>query len=272
MSDKFKSEVQDGVNVIGLPQILSASMATDLDNEVKQWMLVPVELHVIDFGSVLNLDPAVVRSFSAFRNTLKENKKHLASINVGPQLLQMMKTSGLEAIFNPAASVAEAKKAAGLTPKIKLNAALLDPFIMATVNAMKMQVSLDVKCGKPFLKNSQLPMEIAGVISLNNSDLPGTIAICFPKAVFLALYEMMVGEKHTEITSEIQDAASEILNIIFGQAKTALLTKGIRLERAIPVVLAGQQLKLHFGNQGAGSMVLPFESKVGSFHMEVVLG
>jgi len=159
---------------------------------------------------------------------------------------------------------------AGIVTKVKLDVKLLDPFVQATLNMMKTQVQLEADCGKPYLKkNQELPVDIAGLIDLQNSDLPGSIAICFSREVFLKIYEMMVGDKHDSINQEIQDAASEILNIIFDQAKTALLEKGIRLERAIPKVLVGPDLKLKLAQKGP-AMILPFTSPIGPFHMEVV--
>jgi chemotaxis protein CheX len=79
----------------------------------------------------------------------------------------------------------------------------------------------------------------------------------------------MVGEKHQKITPELEDAAGELLNMIFGQAKTVLNDqKGYTLDRALPTILSGEKLSLrHQGH--ATAIILPFESAVGSFHIEV---
>ena len=80
----------------------------------------------------------------------------------------------------------------------------------------------------------------------------------------------MVGESHDNITEEVQDAAGELLNIIFGQAKTVLKGKNYVLERAIPTVLVGEKLRIRYKTK-IPTIVLPFESSAGSFHIEIIV-
>jgi chemotaxis protein CheX len=81
----------------------------------------------------------------------------------------------------------------------------------------------------------------------------------------------MVGEKHDTITEELEDAAGELLNMIFGEAKTILNEKkGYTLEKAVPTIITGE--KLSFRHRGTSPViVLPFESAAGSFHIEVMV-
>ena len=269
MNEKFKADVVDDVNLIVLPDLVSSADIKDLESQIKTWLLSPVELHVFDFLNVSILHESSYQVFSRFKQTLKQNRKHVASLHMRPNILKEVKQAGMAEVFNPAASLIEAKTKAGLTGRRKIDVKLLEPFILGTITAMKVQCSIELKCEKPFLKQGQeLPFEIAGQISLNNSDLRCSLALCFNKQVFLKIYEAMVGEKHEDINQEVQDAAGELLNIIFGFAKTALLEKGIRLERAIPVILKGKDLAISQGEPGL-TMILPFASQVGKFHMEV---
>src|SRR5688572_11064834 len=96
-----------------------------------------------------------------------------------------------------------------------------------------------VKNGKPFLKGSgpSPSMDIAAVIGLTSKSFNGSVAICFPKAVFLMIMEKLLGETHKDIDKELEDGASELLNIIFGQAKKVLYAKGYAIERAVPTIV-----------------------------------
>jgi chemotaxis protein CheX len=269
MDDKFKADVVDDVNLIVLPDLAAETDIKDLEMQIKTWLLSPVELHVFDFLNVSVLHESSYPVFSRLKQILKQNRKHVASLHMRPNILKDIKQAGMAEVFNPAASLIEAKTKAGLAGRRKIDVKLLEPFIKGTMTAMKVQCSLELRCEKPFLKQGQeMPFEIAGQISLNNSDLRCSVALCFTKDVFLKIYEAMVGEKHAEINQEVQDAAGELLNIVFGFAKTALLEKGIRLERAIPVILRGKELNIQQGEPGL-TMILPFGSPAGRFHMEV---
>lgn len=271
MAEPFKTEIKDGIHFITISAPLTAQMEKEIESQVKKWLLESVELHVMDFAAVEEIPPALYRVFAGFKQVLKANKKFLTSLNLKPKIQSILRTDGVTGVFSPVSGLSSAKSMAGMAPKTKLDVKLLQPFVQATLQAMMTQVQLEATCGKPYVKDKDLQVEIAGVISLHNSDMPGSIAICFPKSVFLKIYEMMVGEAHTEIGPEIQDAAGELMNIIFGQAKTALIEQGVRLERAIPTVVAGNQVKLQLGERGA-AIVLPFSSSIGDFHMEVALG
>ncbi|MCM2281232.1 MAG: chemotaxis protein CheX [Bdellovibrionaceae bacterium] len=150
---------------------------------------------------------------------------------------------------------------------------LINQFLTATKTVLQTQANVSITPGKPYLKKAgeTIPMQIAGVIALTNPAFTGTIALCLRDEVFLNIYENMVGEKHEKITAELEDAAGELLNMIFGQVKTILNDqKGYKLEKALPTVLTGEKLTLR--HRGATpAIILPFDSSSGVFHIEVFI-
>ncbi len=147
----------------------------------------------------------------------------------------------------------------------------VNPFISSTQKTLETQGQTPVTPGKLRLKKEGEvpPCDIAGVISLTSNVFNGTIALCFPAPVFLAIYGNMVGEKATEITSQTEDAAGELLNIIFGQAKAELNARGgYNIQKAIPAVVRGQDLRVKHLAKGP-TVLLPFETAVGTFHIEI---
>ncbi|OFZ54911.1 MAG: hypothetical protein A2428_11685 [Bdellovibrionales bacterium RIFOXYC1_FULL_54_43] len=146
----------------------------------------------------------------------------------------------------------------------------INPFIRATQVTLETQANTPVKIGKPYLKRDEkISFDIAGVISLTSNAFKGSIALCFPAKVFLAIYSNLLGEKHDVITKEIEDAAGEILNIIFGQAKAELNHKaGYQIQKAIPTIVRGTNLEVHHLTRNV-AVILPFETDSGVFHLEI---
>jgi CheY-specific phosphatase CheX len=79
----------------------------------------------------------------------------------------------------------------------------------------------------------------------------------------------MLGEKHSEITQELEDGAAELLNIIFGQAKVAMTELGYAVEKAIPTVIRGAGLTTKIVS-AQPVIVLPFATASGVFEIEIV--
>ena len=157
----------------------------------------------------------------------------------------------------------------GSDKKIDVN--FFRPFIDGTRNVLKVQCNLDITHEKPFIKGTraQPDFEIAGIIGITSTVFTGTITICFPAKVYLKIMSNMLGEEFTEISRDLEDGAAELMNIIFGSAKVVLNEQGYAIQKAIPTVIAGS--KLRTSHMGKGSvMVLPFQTAVGEFHIEIV--
>lgn len=267
------AEVLDkDVLVQRLPNLIDEASVQSVERQTAQWLLDPAVLHVFDFSDVLVIDQRFYRVISVYRRTLTKNGKHLASIGLRPNLLVTASQMGLSATFGAVDNIEKAKQLAGLIgakPKMKIDSGTLSPFIEGTITTLETQASVKVQTGKPFIKNgTEEPVAIAGVITMNNAELPGSIALCFSTKVFLGIYESMVGETHTEISAETQDAAGELLNIIYGFAKTKLKADGFAIDMAIPVIMSGEKLQLQIGEKGK-SIIIPFTCVYGTFHLEV---
>lgn len=268
----YKVYVEDTAHIICCPSSVDGKKVGALDSEMKTWLLSTAEVHVLDFKDVTTLDPSAFRPFVAFKQALRANGKSLFVVHMRAPIQALVKQHGLDSVFTLVASVDEARRKAS-TRKPVADAKLLNIFVQATQQVLETQAQMNVASGKPYLKKPTdvLEMDIAGLLSMNCSDFHGTISLCFPAAVFLKIYEKMVGEKLETITPESEDAAGEIVNIIFGQAKTVLNDQnGYNLGKALPTVLAGTRLKIH--HQGSQpSIILPFSSSLGNFHMEIMI-
>ena len=268
----FESTENDGVQLIRLGSIVEDKEGHQLEAAVKSWLLSTMNVHILDMAVTTEVKQSAYRHFLLFNQALKSNGKTLFCINVNPRLTAQFKQEGLTSVFLSVASIEEAKRRSKSGGQ-HVDVEFINPFIAATQKVLETQAQLPLTAGKAYLRkpSERIPMEIAGVIGLNCSEFKGSISLCFRAEVFLKIYEGMVGEKHEMITSEIQDAAGELLNIIFGHAKTVLNDqKGFTLNKSLPTVLVGEKLKIHHQSRSP-AIILPFESPAGSFHLEILV-
>jgi chemotaxis protein CheX len=154
---------------------------------------------------------------------------------------------------------------------LKLDSNFINTFIDGAAETLKVQCSVMVTPGKVYLKsktNSQLVIDIAGLIGITSTSFCGSIAISFPQKTFLGVMESMLGEKYTEITKDVEDGAGELINIIFGTAKRVLNEQGYVIKKALPSVVKGLGLQIRSVSMAA-VLVVPFESTVGPFQIEI---
>lgn len=149
----------------------------------------------------------------------------------------------------------------------------LKPFVEGTMVTMKVQVGSESKFGKPFLKNRGIPgltIDIAGTVGIWTEKFKGSITICFPRQTFLKVMGKMLGEEFHEITSELEDGAGELMNIIFGHAKVVLNEQGNDLQKTLPSIIVGENMRLsQMSKQPV--IILPFECDLGPFQLEIGL-
>jgi len=269
----FKTQLQDEVNTIVCPEEIGAEAEKELPALVKEWEAIPVSLHILDMKAVSVISRVTYRHFILFHQSLKRQKKFLMSTNFKKELVLQINEDGLSSIFNPQITPQEARKKAGMKSKAQsqLNVEFLNPFIKATQMTLEMQANTPLQAGKPFVIKAEdsFQIEVAGVINLTSDQFNGAISICFPKKVFLKIYSNMLGEEHSEINDEIYDAAGELLNIIFGQAKAELNDKkGYTILKAIPTVLYGEKLKVHHTGRNP-AIAIPFTTDAGVFRLEI---
>ena len=226
---------------------------------------------IVDLRDTKVVDPNFLRAVATVGKMLKDGNKQFFAINVSHNVLNIIRTNGLDntiKIMPLLADVLSTFRASG--PKLDVN--FISPFIDGALQVLEIQCQLKAKAGKPFLKGQGpvLEADIAAVIGLTSKAFTGSVAICFPEKIFLALMGNMLGSPVTEITKDLEDGAAELLNIIFSTAKSVLNDKGYAIARAIPTIVSGQALSVrHLTTET--TVVLPFETDYGVFHVEVAV-
>lgn len=258
--------------VIKCPTALDIRAAQELLNLVKGWVQKPSSLYVLDFSEVTRMDQVVYRPLVLFHQVLKKYGAYIATINIRPEISTQIQAGGLDSVVSPKKTIEEAIAAAGLkVASTNYDPAIVSSLINSIKSTLEVQANTKVTIGEHRVKQLDEihDNDIAAVISLTSSTYNGSVALCFPSKVFLHIYSNMLGEKHETITRETEDAAGELLNMIFGMTKAELNnTKGYDLQKAIPAIVRGAHLRVHHLNRGV-TLFVPCQTDAGPFHVEI---
>ena len=281
MSENFKVEEMSGFRVIHCLVDLTdealvelVTLINDIVNSSSSPKAVPSL--VLDLQNKSLNDLKFFRAITPVGMQLKKQSRKLHVVSTTENFEGTVRAHGMDGIlrvFPKLSDLVGGQRTESSRPAsvgLKADAAFLNAFIDAAIKTLQTQCTVTIVAQAPSIKGKILdtPYDIAGVIGLHSKAFRGSIAICYPKATFLALIGSMLGEKYTEITQDLEDGAAELLNIIFGQAKVELNEKKYEIEKAIPTIIRGEALKInHLGAQP--TIVIPFESNVGPLRIEI---
>lgn len=150
---------------------------------------------------------------------------------------------------------------------------VMRPFAEATCLTLSKQFKVPCKTMKPYLKAKpeSRPTNHCALMRINGEKIMGAAALSFSEDVFLKILNTVFAAEYTEINKEIEDGATEMLNIIFGQARTQLnKIENFSVSMAIPTIIRAKKINIdHLTPLPA--IVIPFESSAGDFFLQVGL-
>jgi CheY-specific phosphatase CheX len=276
---RFREESQEPFFIVQLSEPLNEAALDQIDYLSKnEWIQKTQDTFVLDLGDVQDLPPRLFKIVVAFKQSLRQKNKDLFTICTQANPLRQIVAAGMTLVLNPVANLSAAlEKKRSQAPKQTINTEFINPFISATKLTLEIQGKTPVEVGKPLKKDPASPIpsstQIAAVLSLDAGDFQGSLVLCFPEPVFLNIYSNMFNETHTSITAEVQDAASELLNIIFGLAKRELNDKkGFKIKLAIPSVMVGQNIEIPMLHKNNLVITIPCTTSAGSFQLEIHIG
>ncbi len=141
----------------------------------------------------------------------------------------------------------------------------------ATQETFSKQAGVEVNAGKPYVKKAETKFDTAhcAAIGILGKGCTGAVALCFGEQYFLKLMSKMLREEFTEMNEDVEDGASELLNIIFGIARQRLnQSNSFKIAMAIPTIIKGNGMNIDFITPHP-ALVLPFSSSLGAFHIQM---
>lgn len=269
MGQFAKQELKD-LLLIQLPENLDAEASQDFDQQSKSWMMIPVSQIAFNFEGVKRISRDFYKSLLQLRASLKKDQKTIYSLNLNETLHRQIRSDGMEPAFNMTKNLNQLnEKKEKSAPSNVVGADFINSFLIAAQKTFEVQCQTKLKVLKPYIKTTEMNnIAIVSVVSLISNGFSGSIALCFSEAAFLKIYENMFGEKCAKISTDNEDAAGELLNIIYGVAKSELNTKGYDFQKALPTVMVGDKIRVRqTGPKPA--VVVPFETEAGPLQLEI---
>lgn len=264
---KFDTSENTGYFLIQFPDLSRRDSARDFEVECKQWLLVENPVHVFDFKRVFKLDQTLLVQLLGHIKNLKAQNKKVHSINLSKDLFAEFKERGLIASLAPLSSIDDLQVKASKAPQ-KIDVAYVKPFVEGATKAFEIQVKMSLKIGKIFAKQSRYESTdaVCGIVTVDVEKFRGSITLCMGTAVFVEIYKALVGEEIKSVDKDSADAAGELMNIIYGHAKTVLNNEfGLELKPLIPMVVLSPPVESVKGTV----IVIPFETPFGGLRMEI---
>jgi chemotaxis protein CheX len=149
---------------------------------------------------------------------------------------------------------------------------LVEPFILAIMEMMKVQCGLEVRPGMPYHKHlSSTPpsdvMAVFGVLSRAMGTMV-SVALCFTEKDYNAIMERLF--HHPPNDQEAHDGINEMVGVVFARVKKLMNLDGQIIKRLIPTIIFGKNLTLSYLTAGQ-TVIVPLETDAGKFHLELTM-
>lgn len=121
----------------------------------------------------------------------------------------------------------------------EIKADYINPFIMSAVAILNQVCQLNVKMGKPYIKQANYEEETVTINIGITGEIKGQTIMAFPKDVACFVASRMMMMPVTELDDISKSAISELGNMIMGNAATIFSTKQIGIDITPPVMMIG---------------------------------
>lgn len=162
-------------------------------------------------------------------------------------------------------------RAVRATAVTAMRAEFINPFINATVRAIRTMSGIEPRPGCPHLKRQTTPYgDVTGLVGLTGERLAGAFAVSFTEACIVRVVSNMLGEEMVGLSTDVTEAVGELTNIISGGARAELAERRFDFDMALPSVFTRPWQDGHVRAMFP-IVVIPFETDAGAFFVEAGL-
>ncbi len=273
---KINSQVLEDIHYIMLPAVISESAVGELGQRFEEWARLKVEMHVFDFNATKQVPDSFVKAVKTFSEKIKAVQVKLVSLNMSDALFRSIKSAGADGVFNRVKNLSEdlsAKKKQQLSPT-ETRRLLFKYLAHGAFKAVDVALNSTVSCDENYsVKAEEVPLDkfdMISVIEVNNDFMQADFRLISSISVLDKLCRAMHGHD-TEVDSELLESmALELLNMIYGHAKSNLNDKeAFRLPPAIPRLVRKAEFHRVKRSPAAQLTIMPVVTPMGSFYVEV---
>jgi chemotaxis protein CheX len=135
-----------------------------------------------------------------------------------------------------------------------LNAEHINPFLIAATKILKDMCFVDVKIGKPYVKNTSFKDDTVIIMIGITGEIRGQAMIAFPNTVACDIASKMTMMPVTQLDELSTSAVCELGNMIMGNTATIFSTKGIGIDITPPTLCSGN---VSFTNSFSQNICIP---------------
>lgn len=265
------------INHINLPASLGSEDGKKFDTASAGWCDLPVQIHVFDFKNVTKMHRAFYPAAAKFKKDVESRSTKLISINLSPQILDQLKSDGMEKAFGYMKNVNLANKPATKDTLEETRTWLIKYSVEAGRAAMNMMFNTTVAADENY---RETPKDFApekffkvAIIRGDSARFKAVFRLFFEKNTLEGLTRTIADQTGTELDQELLlSTATELLNIIYTSVKSKVNDeRGYDLPPAIPALIDPQQAAQDKGVMGRGASWVPFVTPLGAYYLQIEL-
>lgn len=143
----------------------------------------------------------------------------------------------------------------------------INPFILSVCKVIKDMCMMDLKIGKPAMKESEYSSD-ASIIKLGLvGALTGTVILNLDHSTALGIISKMMMMQVNTIDEIGQSAISELGNMIAGNAATVFASNDIIIDITPPDYCLGKE----YNGQAGPTFSIPFTSEAGPISVDIYI-
>lgn len=148
-----------------------------------------------------------------------------------------------------------------------MNAEHVNPFILSICKVVKDMCMIDLKIGKPSVRNTSYS-EDASIIQLGlEGNLTGTVILNLEHSTALGIVSKMMMSSVTSIDEIGQSAISELGNMVAGNAATVFASNNILIDITTPSYYLGGD----YQETQDQVFSIPFTSEAGEISVDIAI-
>jgi chemotaxis protein CheX len=154
--------------------------------------------------------------------------------------------------------------------KTPLNLDYINLFIEAVISTFTTMIGETPVREKVMLKgDGDEIFGVSGIVGLAG-EVSGSVVLTFNEDTAMSVVGKFSGATYTSLTSDVIDGVGELTNIIAGDAKNRLRSKGYKFNIGLPKVVSGRNY-ITMRTKDVPCIVIKFSLPLGGLSLEVCL-
>lgn len=147
----------------------------------------------------------------------------------------------------------------------------INSVITAALAVISSTVGVEASKEKVYVKNDDVNNAHLSAVIEVSGDHKGAFLIALSEDAAKQIASKMLMEEKRFLDRDVMDAIGEIINMISGGAKGALVEKGLNFKLSPPIFVLGKGTKLFKAQSYAPYIGVMFKCDAGDFNVEVSL-